>query len=229
MLEELKQEVWEANLALHRSGLVMLTFGNVSGRDRSRGLVAIKPSGVSYEAMRPHDIVIVDLAGRVVEGELRPSSDTPTHVELYRQFEEIHGVAHTHSSYATAWAQARRPLPCLGTTHADSFRGAVPVTDELPSDALEGDYERETGRWIARTFRDLDPHQIPGVLVASHGPFTWGKSPAEAVENSVILEQIARMAALAESLNPQVTPISKGLADKHFLRKHGKGAYYGQK
>ena len=228
MLEELKEAVWQANLALRDHGLVLLTWGNVSGIDREAGLVAIKPSGVSYEAMRPEHMVIVDLEGRLVEGDLRPSSDTPTHLELYRRFPDIGGVAHTHSTWATAWAQARRSLPCYGTTHADTFRGEVPITEEMTPEELAGDYELETGRVIVRACAGRDPSEVPAVLVASHGPFTWGRSPAEAVEHSVILEQVARLAALTEGLAPEVGPISALLRDKHFLRKHGEDAYYGQ-
>ena len=228
MLEDLKRQVCEANLALYRSGLVILTWGNVSGRDAATGLVAIKPSGVSYEEMQPAQMVIVDLDGNVVEGDLRPSSDTCTHLVLYREFDGIGGVAHTHSTYATAWAQVCRSLPCYGTTHADHFRGEIPVTDELSPEALAGDYELETGKAIVRAFANIDPPQIPAVLVASHGPFTWGKSPAVAVENSIILEQVARLAVLTETLAPQIGEISPQLRDKHFLRKHGKNASYGQ-
>jgi len=229
MLEQLKQQVCEANLALHRAGLVILTWGNASGLDPDTGLVAIKPSGVDYGQMRPEHMVLVDLDGHVVEGDMRPSSDTPTHLVLYRQFRGIRGVAHTHSTYATAWAQARRSLSCYGTTHADSFRGAVPVTAEMGPAALAGDYEAETGLAIVRAFAETDPTEVPGVLVASHGPFTWGRSAAHAVENSIVLEQLALMAAVTEGLAPGITAISDQLRDKHFLRKHGKGAYYGQR
>lgn len=229
MLEVLKAEVHAANLALQRAGLVLLTWGNVSGRDPETGLVAIKPSGVSYEAMRPQDMVVVDLTGRVVEGDLRPSSDTPTHLELYRCFPGLEGVAHTHSTHATAWAQAGRALPCYGTTHADSFYGPVPVTAELTPEALQGDYELETGKAIVAALKDRDPLQVPGVLVVGHGPFTWGTSAAKAVENSIILEEVARIALLTEDLNPEARPIGQLLLDKHFLRKHGHGAYYGQR
>lgn len=230
MLTSLKQQVHAANLALVDNGLVILTWGNVSGRDPETGLVVIKPSGVEYDALRPEDMVVVDLEGNVVEGDLRPSSDTPTHLVLYRAFPGIGGVAHTHSTYATAWAQAGRPLPCYGTTHADTFRGEVPLTAPLTPEALAGHYEAETGEAIVRAFREgrIDPQEIPGVLVISHGPFTWGKDAAAAAEHSIILEECARLAALTEALSPGVLPISEGLRDKHFLRKHGEDAYYGQ-
>jgi L-ribulose-5-phosphate 4-epimerase len=234
MLDDLKARVCEANLELKRSGLVILTWGNVSGIDRESGLVAIKPSGVRYEDMGPEQMVVVDLDGNVVEGDLRPSSDTPTHLVLYRDFEGIGGVAHTHSTYATAWAQVCRSLPCYGTTHADSFRGEIPATDRLTKKQLQGDYEMETGLAIVKTFRKLDPHEKPAVLVASHGPFTWGPSPEAAVENSIVLEQVAKMAAITERLSmqlwgpPLAVAADSALVDKHFLRKHGKGAYYGQ-
>jgi L-ribulose-5-phosphate 4-epimerase len=229
MLEELKTQVCEANLALQRAGLVVLTWGNVSGQDADSGLVVIKPSGVSYDTMRPEHMVVVDLEGKVVEGELRPSSDTPTHLVLYREFGGIRGVAHTHSTYATAWAQACRGLPCYGTTHADSFRGAIPVTAALDAQALAGDYELETGNVIVRAFQSVSYREMPGVLVAHHGPFTWGGSAAAAVENSIVLEQVALMALLTEGLAPGIGSVSDQLRDKHFLRKHGSGAYYGQR
>ncbi len=228
MLDDLKQSVHAANLALVTHGLVILTWGNVSGRDPDSGLVVIKPSGVSYDRMKPKDMVVVDMEGNQVEGDLKPSSDTPTHLVLYRAFAEIGGVAHTHSTYATAWAQAGRGLPCYGTTHADTFRGEVPVTEELSLTALRGPYEAETGRAIVRAFQGLDPEEVPAALVYGHGPFTWGKDPAAAAEHSIILEECARMAALTEGLEPAVGPISDGLRDKHFLRKHGNDAYYGQ-
>lgn len=228
MLEALKREVCEANLTLQRAGLVVLTWGNVSGLDPDSGLVAIKPSGVSYDAMTPEQMVIVDLQGEVVEGELKPSSDTPTHLELYRGFPGVLGIAHTHSTCATAWAQARRPLPCCGTTHADSFYGCVPVTTDLTENALAGEYELETGRAIVAALAGLDPLQMPAVLVASHGPFTWGPSPAKAVENSIVLEQVALMNLLTETLASGKSEICQSLLDRHFLRKHGPGAYYGQ-
>ncbi len=229
MLKALREEVYEANLELVRRGLVVYTFGNASGIDRSRGLVVIKPSGVPYESMRPSHMVVVDLEGKAVDGKLRPSSDLDTHLVLYRAFDAIGGVVHTHSRAATAWAQARRELPCFGTTHADYFHGAVPVTQPLSASEIEGDYEANTGRAIVRRFARLDPLAIPAVLVASHGPFAWGKSATEAAHHAVILEELARMALDTIRLAPQGKPIAKALLDKHFFRKHGPGATYGQK
>lgn len=229
MLKALREEVFEANLELVRRGLVIYTFGNASGIDRSRGLVAIKPSGVPYDKMRPADMVVVDLDGKTVHGKLRPSSDLDTHLVLYRAFETVGGVVHTHSRAATAWAQARRELPCFGTTHADYFHGAVPVTKPLSATEIEGDYEANTGHAIVKRFARLDPMEIPAVLVASHGPFTWGKNAAEAAHHAVILEELARIALDTVALSPPGKPIAKALLDRHFFRKHGPQATYGQK
>ena len=228
LLKTLREEVLEANLELVRRGLVLYTFGNASGIDRKKGLVVIKPSGVPYEDLRPNHMVISDLDGKIVEGKLRPSSDLPTHVELYKYFPNIGGVAHTHSEYATSWAQAEAPIPCFGTTHADYFYGPVPVTPRLSSEDIAGDYERETGVVIGRTFAKLDPDSVPAVLVAGHAPFCWGPTPAEAAHNAVILEYVARMACHVLSINPDSRPLARELHDKHFLRKHGRNAYYGQ-
>ena len=228
LLESLRKEVLEANLELVRRGLVLYTFGNVSGIDRDQKLVAIKPSGVPYEEMTCEQIVISDLHGKIVDGDLRPSSDLATHLELYKAFPNIGGVAHTHSEYATAWAQAEKPIPCLGTTHADYFHGPVPVTRRLSASEIQGDYELQTGVVICRAFRQLDPDAIPAVLVAGHAPFCWGRSAAEAAHHAVILEYVARMAAHSISINGQVQPLARELHDKHFLRKHGVHAYYGQ-
>ncbi len=228
-LKELREEVLEANLELVRRGLVLYTFGNASGISREDALVAIKPSGVPYETMKPEDLVVVDLEGKIVEGSLRPSSDLPTHLILYKAFSGIGGIAHTHSSAATAWAQAQKEIPCFGTTHADYFYGPVPVTKPLSSAEIRSDYEVNTGHAIVRRFKKLDPLQVPAVLVAGHAPFCWGRSPAEAAHIAVILEQIAAMAFQTINTNPKVRPISRHLHDKHFLRKHGSGAYYGQK
>ena len=229
MLESLRQEVWEANLEVVRRGLVLYTFGNASGISRAEGLVAIKPSGVPYDALRPEHLVITDLDGRVVEGNLKPSSDLATHLALYRAFPAVGGVVHTHSRYATAWAQAGREIPCLGTTHADYFHGSVPVTDALLPQEIETNYEWNTGQVISRRFAGTDPMARPGVLVAGHAPFCWGQTPAEAAHNAVVLEEIACLAYHALTINPSALAISDALRDRHFLRKHGPAASYGQK
>lgn len=228
MLEELKEKVYRANMELVAHGLVIFTWGNVSGIDREKGLVVIKPSGVDYDTMKASDMVVVDLAtGNVVEGELRPSSDTPTHLELYRAFPEIGGVVHTHSTYATAWAQAGMDIPNIGTTHADYFHDAIPCTADMTAEEVKGDYELETGRVIVKRFEGLNPVHTPGVLVKNHGPFSWGKTPAEAVHNAVVMEQVAKMAFIAYGVNPSLT-MNPLLIEKHFNRKHGPNAYYGQ-
>ena len=228
ILQSLREEVLEANLELVRRGLVVDTFGNASGICREKSLVAIKPSGVPYSALKPRDLVISDLDGRTVEGSLRPSSDLPTHIVLYRAFEKIGGVAHTHSQSATAWAQATREIPCLGTTHADYFRGAVPVTAALTPAEIESDYEWNTGHAIVRRFANIPPLDVPAVLVAGHAPFCWGKSPAEAAHVAWMLEEVAHMAFQTLALHAAAEPLSQVLRDKHFLRKHGASAYYGQ-
>ena len=228
LLKTLREEVLEANRELVRQGLVLYTFGNASGISRKDGLVAIKPSGVAYDQLVPEQIVISDMDGKIVDGNLRPSSDLPTHLELYRNFPHIGGVAHTHSEFATAWAQAQRPIPCFGTTHADYFHGPVPVTPPLTPEEIAGDYERNTGTAICRLFAKLDPDSIPAVLVAGHAPFCWGATPAETAHNAVVLEYIARMAYRTIGIVAESGPISRELHDKHFLRKHGKNAYYGQ-
>ncbi|MBT4639569.1 MAG: L-ribulose-5-phosphate 4-epimerase [Deltaproteobacteria bacterium] len=224
-------EVLEANLQLQTTGLVIFTWGNVSAIDRKTGLVVIKPSGVPYEKMKEKDLVIVDLEGKRVQGSYKPSSDLPTHLEIYRQFPDCSGVVHTHSRMATAWAQAGADLPAFGTTHADYFYGAVPCTRPLTEDEIRGAYEIETGRVIVETFtkRGLDPMAVPGVLVSGHGPFTWGTGAMDAVHNTVVLEEMAAMASHSLAINPQLTGISQALLDKHYLRKHGANAYYGQK
>ena len=228
MLEALKREVCQANLSLVNHGLVILTWGNVSAIDRATGLVVIKPSGVSYDNMKPEDMVVVDLDGNIVEGNLRPSSDTPTHLEIYKAFAEVGSVVHTHSTYATAWARACLDLPNLGTAHADTFHCAVPCTAEMSKSQIEGDYEAQTGVSIVEAFQSINPMHTPAVLVAHHGPFTWGKSAAEAVQNSVILEEVARMTSITLALNPTIK-MNENLIEKHYNRKHGKNAYYGQK
>jgi L-ribulose-5-phosphate 4-epimerase len=226
----LKEAVYEANMEIPKRHLAIYTFGNVSGIDREKGVVAIKPSGVPYEDLRPEDIVLVDLDNQLIEGKMRPSSDTKTHTLLYKKFPHIGGVCHTHSTYAVAWAQAMKPIPNLGTTHADHLIAAVPVTEVMSDEMIKGDYELETGNQILDIFQkqSLSPEEVEMVLVACHGPFTWGKSPAKAVYNSAVLEEIARMAFLTLQINPLTPPIKQSLMDKHYFRKHGKDAYYGQ-
>jgi L-ribulose-5-phosphate 4-epimerase len=229
ILKSLRDEVLEANLELVRRGLVLYTFGNASGIERDQGLVVIKPSGVPYDDMRPDDLVVVDLDGKIVEGTLRPSSDLPTHLILYRAFASIGGIAHTHSRAATAWAQAQREIPCFGTTHADYFHGSIPLTKPLSASQIRSDYEANTGRAILRRFAKLDPLYFPGVLVAGHAPFCWGKTPSEAAHHAVVVEEIATMAFQTIAANPKARALPKHLHDKHFFRKHGETAYYGQK
>ena len=228
MLEELKQTVLEANLLLPKHGLVTFTWGNVSGIDRASGLVVIKPSGVDYECMHAEDMVVVDLDGRTVEGKWKPSSDTATHVELYKAFPECGGIVHTHSRWATSFAQAGREIPALGTTHGDYFYGAIPCTRPMTTEEIQGEYEKETGNVIIETFSGRNPAEIPGVLVYSHGPFAWGTDPLNAVHNAVVMEEVAFMAFHAMALRPDLGPMQQSLLDRHYLRKHGKNAYYGQ-
>jgi L-ribulose-5-phosphate 4-epimerase len=230
MLEKLKQEVFEANMLLPKYGLVTFTWGNVSGIDRESGLFVIKPSGVDYETMTADDMVVMDLEGNRVEGHYKPSSDTPTHLELYKAFPEIGGIVHTHSSYATSWAQAGRGIPCYGTTHADYMYGEIPCARCLNKDEIEGAYEKNTGLLIIDLFKklDKDPMAVPAVLCKNHGPFAWGKDPHEAVHNAVVLEEVAKMAYRAETINPRIQPAPQELQDKHYFRKHGANAYYGQ-
>jgi L-ribulose-5-phosphate 4-epimerase len=227
MLEKLKEDVFRANISLVEHGLVIFTFGNVSGIDRKAGLMVIKPSGVNYSDMVPGDMVVTDLDCKVVEGILRPSTDAPTHAALYKLFPGIGGVVHTHSSYATAWAQAGKPIPCLGTTHADYFYGSIPVTRHLTEEEIANNYEYNTGLAIGECFKDKDPLQMPAALVISHGPFTWGEDAFKAVHNAAILEEVAKMASISISIAP-AAGIDQKLLNKHFLRKHGKSAYYGQ-
>ncbi len=229
MLEALKETVCKANLLLPEYRLVTFTWGNVSGIDRSKGLVVIKPSGVDYAGMSPADMVVVDLEGNIVEGQWRPSSDTPTHLELYKAFPQCGGIVHTHSRWATTFAQAGRDIPAMGTTQGDYFYGTVPCTRRMTPEEIGGEYEKETGKVIIETFKGLDPSAVPGVLVYSHGPFTWGKDPMEAVHNAVVLEEVAFMDWHAMMLEPGQGPMQQELLDKHYLRKHGKNAYYGQK
>ena len=231
MLEALKQEVFEANLSLVEHGLVIFTWGNVSAIDRVSGLVVIKPSGVDYDVMKASDMVVVDLDGKVVEGDLRPSSDTPTHVALYKAFPNIGGVVHTHSTYATAWAQAGRSIPNIGTTHADYFHDDIPCTRDMKKEEVFGEYELETGNVIVERFKGMNPDDTPAVLVKNHGPFAWGTDAANAVHNAVVLEQVAKMAFISSSLhfNNIAPSMNKHLIEKHYSRKHGPGAYYGQK
>jgi len=229
MYENLKETVLQANLALPKHNLVVFTWGNVSAIDRDLGVIVIKPSGVDYDVMTAEDMVVLDLDGNVIEGRLKPSSDTPTHVELYKAFPQCGGIVHTHSRWATIFAQAQNELSALGTTHADYFYGTVPCTRLLTPAEIQTDYEKNTGLVIIETFKDKDPQAVPGVVVASHGPFTWGKDAMEAVHNAVVLEEIAMMNWHVQILNPKIKSMSKTLLDKHFLRKHGKNAYYGQK
>lgn len=230
MLEELKQKVYDANMQLPAHGLVTFTWGNVSGIDREKGIVVIKPSGVDYNKLTPDDMVAVDLeTGERVEGSLNPSSDTPTHLVLYRAFKDIGGVVHTHSRWATIYSQMGQDIPALGTTHADYFYGAIPCTRKMTAEEIAGEYERETGNVIVETFNGLPADDIPAVLVHSHGPFTWGTDPANAVHNAVVLEEIAFMAWHCQMMNPSLPAMQSELLDKHYLRKHGKDAYYGQK
>ena len=230
MLEELKKAVYEANMDLPRYGLVTFTWGNVSGIDRERGLFVIKPSGVDYEKLSPEDMVVMDLDGNKVEGKYNPSSDTATHVELYKAFPEIGGMVHTHSSYATSWAQAGRSIPCYGTTHADYMYGEIPCLRCLTKEEIDGAYEENTGRLIVDAYRELgkDIMAVPAVLCKNHGPFAWGKDAHEAVHNAVVLEEVAKMAYRAETINPRIQPAPQELQDKHYYRKHGANAYYGQ-
>jgi L-ribulose-5-phosphate 4-epimerase len=228
MLKELKEQVYEANMELPKRGLITYTWGNVSGIDREKGLFVIKPSGVDYDDLKPEDMVVIDLEGNKVEGKYKPSSDTATHLELYKAFDKVGGIVHTHSPWATSWAQAARAIPCYGTTHADYFYGAIPCARGLSSDEINGEYEKNTGLVIIETFKNMEPMSVPGVLCSNHGPFTWGKNAADAVHNAVVLEEVAKMASRTEVINKDVMPAPQVLQDKHYLRKHGANAYYGQ-
>ena len=228
MLEALKLQVYEANMELPRRGLITYTWGNVSGIDRKSGYFVIKPSGVDYEELRPEDMVVMDLQGNKIEGKYKPSSDTATHIELYKAFLEIGGVVHTHSPWATSWAQAGRSIPCYGTTHADYFYGEIPCARSLTPQEIEGEYEKNTGTVIIETFNGINPNYVPGVLCINHGPFTWGKDAMEAVHNAVVLEEVAKMAFQTEQLNAKVSEAPDAIKEKHFMRKHGANAYYGQ-
>ena len=231
MLEELKKKVYEANMELPRRGLVTYTWGNVSGIDREKGLFVIKPSGVEYDELRPEDLVVMDLDGNQVEGELNPSSDTKTHLVLYNAFPQLGGIVHTHSPHAVGWAQAGEDIPCFGTTHADYFYGPIPCARHLTQEELDEDYELNTGKIIVETFRKrgIDPVAVPAVICFSHGPFTWGKDAAQAVYHAVVLEEVAKMALFTRQVRPDAVPAPQRIQDKHYLRKHGPGAYYGQK
>lgn len=231
MLEELKQIVYKANMELPKRGLITYTWGNVSGIDREKGLIVIKPSGVDYDVLKPEDMVILDLDGNKKEGNWNPSSDTKTHLELYKAFPNLGGIVHTHSPYAVAWAQAGKDIDCYGTTHADYFYGCVPCTRHLTPEEVEEDYEKNTGKVIVETFskRKIEPAHVPAVICSNHGPFTWGKNPEEAVYHAVVLEEVAKMALLTREINPAARNAPQSIQDKHFLRKHGKNAYYGQK
>ncbi|WP_310603823.1 L-ribulose-5-phosphate 4-epimerase [Anaerosporobacter sp.] len=229
MLEQLKQQVYEANMELPKRNLVTYTWGNVSGIDREKGLFVIKPSGVDYEDLKPEDMVVIDMEGNRVEGKYNPSTDTATHLELYKAYPEIGGVVHTHSPWATVWAQAGRSIPSYGTTHADYFYGEIPCARSLTPEEIDEAYEKNTGKVIIEAFEGKNPMYVPGVLCTNHGPFTWGKDAAGAVYNAVVLEEVAKMAHYTEMIRPDVTSIPQPLMDKHFLRKHGANAYYGQK
>ena len=228
MLESLKKEVYEANMELPKRGLITYTWGNVSGIDRESGYFVIKPSGVDYDLLKPEDMVVMDLEGNKIEGDLNPSSDTPTHIKLYKAYPEIGGVVHTHSPWATSWAQASRFIPCYGTTHADYFYGDIPCARLLTPDEIEKDYEKNTGLVIIETLEEINPMFVPGILCSNHGPFTWGKDAAHAVHNAVVLEEVAKMASCTESINKNAKKAPQSMQDKHFMRKHGPNAYYGQ-